>query len=78
MPEENGMPTVEDLEKFRRELVGELELTREEVRKAFEAASEPLRTTLPEMLARIAQLEERVKLMELERASNRWPQPPIC
>jgi hypothetical protein len=78
MPDKNGMPTVEDLDRFRKELVGELELTREEVRKAFEAAAEPLRTELPQMLRRIAQLEERVRNLEFNRLTEKWPQPPVC
>ncbi len=78
MPDDKGMPTAEDLEKFRNELVGELELTRDEVRKAFEAAAEPLRTHLPDMLKRIAELEARVQLLEFDRAANKWPQPPVC
>ncbi len=78
MPEDNGLPTVEDLEQFRKELVSELELTREEVRKAFEAAAEPIRTILPELRAQIAFLEERVKALELNRLTDQWPQPPVC
>jgi hypothetical protein len=78
MPDKNGMPTVDDLDRFRKELVGELELTREEVRKAFEAAAEPLRTELPQMLHRIAQLEERVRNIEFNRLTEKWPQPPVC
>lgn len=78
MPDNNGLPTAEDLDKFRKELVSELELTREEVRKAFEAAAEPLRTELPQMLKRIAQLEERVKMLELHHLAEKWPQPPVC
>lgn len=78
MPDEDGIPTVEDLEQFRKELVSELELTREEVRKAFEAAAEPIRTVLPELRAQIAFLEERVKALELHSLTNQWPQPPVC
>ena len=78
MPDDNGIPTVEDLGKFRDELVSELELTREEVRKAFEAAAEPIRIILPELRAQIAFLEERVKALELNRMTGQWPQPPVC
>jgi len=78
MPDKSGFPTVEDLDRFRKELVGELEMTREEVRKAFAAAAEPLRTELPQMLQRIAQLEERVRNLEFNRLTEKWPQPPVC
>jgi hypothetical protein len=78
MPDENGMPTFEDLDRFRRDLIGELEKTREEVRRAFDAAAEPLRTQLPQMYDVLKQLEERVRKLEFDRLTNTWPQPPVC
>jgi hypothetical protein len=78
MPDENGMPTLEDLDRFRRDLIGELEKTREEVRRAFDAAAAPLRTELPQMYELLKQLEERVRKLEFDRLTNTWPQPPVC
>jgi hypothetical protein len=78
MPDENGMPTLEDLDRFRRDLIGELEKTREEVRRAFQAAAEPLRTELPQMYELLKKLEERVRNLEFDRLTNKWPQPPVC
>jgi hypothetical protein len=76
MPDENGMPTYEDLDRFRRDLIGELEKTREEVRRAFDAAAEPLKTQLPQMYDILKQLEERVRKLEFDRLTNTWPQSP--
>jgi len=76
MPDENGMPSFEDLDRFRRDLIGELEKTREEVRRAFDAAAEPLRTQLPQMYDVLKQLEDRVRKLEFDRLTNTWPQPP--
>ena len=77
MAEEYDLPTREDLERFRSELVEELKLTREEVRQAFHDAAEPLRKDLPMILERVAQLEERVRLLET-RHLEQWPKPPVC
>jgi hypothetical protein len=77
MADEYDLPTREDLERFRTELVEELKLTREEVRQAFHDAAEPLRKDLPLILERVAQLEERVQQLEA-RQFEPWPKPPVC
>ncbi len=76
MADEYDLPTREDLERFRTELVEELKITREEVRQAFHEAAEPLRKDLPLILERVAQLEERVRQLEA-RQLEPWPKPPV-
>lgn len=78
MPDESGMPTFEDLERFRCDLIEELEKTREEIRRAFEVAAAPLRTELPQMYETLKQLDERVRNLEFDRLATKWPQPPVC
>lgn len=77
MADENDLPSKEDLERFRNELVEELKVTREEVREAFNAAAEPLRKSFPEILERIADLEARVRELEGRQFAS-WPPPPVC
>ena len=77
MADEYDLPTLEDLERFRTELVEELKLTREEVRQAFQEAAEPLRKEMPMILTKLAELEDRVRRLE-ERQFEAWPKPPVC
>jgi hypothetical protein len=77
MADEYNVPTIEDLERFRNELVEELKLTREEVRQAFQEAAEPFRKDLPLILEQLAKLEERVSRLEA-RQFEQWPKPPVC
>jgi len=77
MPDEYDVPSKSDLERFRRELVEELEKTRTEVREAFEAAAEPLKETMPTIIEQLRILEERVRKLEA-RQLEQWPRPPIC
>jgi hypothetical protein len=77
MADHHDLPSKEDLERFRSELVEELKLTREEVREAFNAAAEPLRKEFPMILERIAALEARVEELEA-RQFEPWPKPPVC
>lgn len=77
MRDDDNLPTREDLERFRTELVEELKLTREEVRQAFQEAAEPLRQDLPLILDQIAKLEERVSRLEA-RQFEQWPKPQVC
>ena len=77
MADEYDLPTVEDLERFRAELVAELKLTREEVRQAFQEAAEPLRKEMPMIIEKLAELEERVRQLEARQFES-WPKPPVC
>ncbi len=77
MADEQDLPTKEDLERFRSELVEELKVTREEVRQAFHDAAEPLRKDLPLILDQLAKLEARVRQLE-SRQMEPWPKTPVC
>ena len=77
MADDYDLPTKEDLERFRSELVEELKVTREEVRQAFHEAAEPLRKDLPLILDQIAKLEARVRQLE-DRQLEPWPKTPVC
>lgn len=77
MQDDLNLPTAAELERFREDITRELRLTRDEVREAFEAAAEPLKNQLPEMLKHIAMLEERVRELESQIMSGKWPRPQI-
>jgi predicted RNase H-like nuclease (RuvC/YqgF family) len=77
MQDDLNLPTSAELERFREDITRELRLTRDEVRQAFEAAAEPLKVQLPEMLKHIAMLEERVRELEAKIASDQWQRQQI-
>ena len=77
MQDDLNLPTSAELERFREHITRELRLTRDEVREAFEAAAEPLKVQLPEMLKHIAMLEERVRELEAKIAGDQWRRQQI-
>jgi hypothetical protein len=77
MQDDLNLPTSAELERFREDITRELRLTRDEVRQAFEAAAEPLKVQLPEMLKHIAMLEERVRELEAKIAGDQWRRQQI-
>jgi hypothetical protein len=77
MQDDLNLPTSAELERFREDITRELRLTRDEVRQAFEAAAEPLKNQLPEMLKHIARLEERVQELETRIAGDQWRRQQI-
>jgi hypothetical protein len=79
MQDDLNLPTSAELERFREEITRELRLTRDEVREAFEAAAEPLKKELPEILKHVAMLEERVRELEsrIMGTGAEWPRQQI-
>lgn len=77
MQDDLNLPTSAELERFREEITRELRLTRDEVRQAFEAAAEPLKTQLPEILKHVTMLEERVRELESRVMDEKWRRQQI-